>query len=82
MQFARSHGLEITATHPNRVVLDVAGRVADIEKAFQITLRTYQHPTEARQFYAPDIEPSVDTGLKVTRYQRVEQLFNSSSGVT
>ena len=64
-QFARSHGLEITATHPNRVLLDVAGRVADIEKAFQITLRTYQHPTEARQFYAPDVEPSVDAGLKV-----------------
>jgi len=65
MQFARSHGLEITVTHSNRVLLDVAGQVADIEKAFQITLRTYQHPTEARQFYAPDVEPSAVAGLKV-----------------
>src|SRR5208337_784756 len=46
-------------------LLDVAGQVADIEKAFQITLRTYQHPTEARQFYAPDVEPSVEAGLAV-----------------
>jgi uncharacterized repeat protein (TIGR03803 family) len=64
-QFAKSHGLEITTIHSNRVLLDVAGQVADIEKAFQITMRTYQHPREARQFYAPDVEPSVDAGLKV-----------------
>jgi uncharacterized repeat protein (TIGR03803 family) len=64
-QFAKGHGLEITTIHSNRVLLDVAGQVADIEKAFQITLRTYQHPREPRQFYAPDVEPSVDAGLKV-----------------
>ena len=64
-QFAKSHGLEITTIHSNRVLLDVAGQVADIERTFQITLRTYQHPVEARQFYAPDVEPSVDAGLKV-----------------
>jgi len=64
-QFAKSHGLEITVRHPSRVLLDVAGRVADIEKAFQITLRTYRHPVEARQFYASDVEPSIDSGLAV-----------------
>ncbi len=64
-QFARKYGPEITVTHSNRVLLDVAGPVADIEKTFQVTLHTYQHPTEARQFYAPDVEPSVDAGLAV-----------------
>ena len=64
-QFARKYGLEVTVTHSNRVLLDVAGQVADIEKAFQVTLHTYQHPTEARQFYAPDVEPSVEAGLAV-----------------
>ncbi len=49
-QFARKYGPEITVTHSNRVLLDVAGPVADIEKTFQVTLHTYQHPTEARQF--------------------------------
>jgi subtilase family serine protease len=65
VQFARRHGLAITVTHSNRVLLDVAGPVANIEKAFQVTLHTYQHPTEARQFYAPDVEPSVEAGLAV-----------------
>jgi subtilase family serine protease len=64
-QFVRKYGLEVTVTHSNRVLLNVAGRVADIERAFQVRLRTYQHPTEARQFYAPDVEPSVEAGLAV-----------------
>jgi uncharacterized repeat protein (TIGR03803 family) len=64
-QFARKYGLEITATHSNRVLVDVAGQVGDIEKAFRVTLRTYQHPSEPRRFFAPDVEPSVEGGLAV-----------------
>ena len=30
-----------------------------------MTLRTYPHPTEARDFYAPDVEPTVDSSLSV-----------------
>jgi hypothetical protein len=63
--FAKAHNLAVTGTHPDRMLLDVAGSVADIESAFQITLRTYQHPTEARTFYAPDIEPSVEAQVPV-----------------
>jgi uncharacterized repeat protein (TIGR03803 family) len=58
--FAAAHRLGIVATHPNRTLLDVAGSVADIEKAFHFTLRWYHHPTEARTFFAPDAEPSLD----------------------
>ncbi len=65
VQFAKSHGLQITATHSNRLLLDVAGQVADIEAAFQVTLRTYPHPREQRVFYAPDVEPSLDLAVPV-----------------
>ena len=65
MDFAKSNGLTVTVTHPNRVVLDVAGTVTDIEKAFHLTLRVYRHPPEARDFYAPDVEPSVDFGVPI-----------------
>ena len=64
-QFALKHGLEVTVTHPNRVVLDVRGPAAAIESAFNIKLQVYAHPTEARTFYAPDVEPSVGAGLAV-----------------
>jgi hypothetical protein len=63
--FARTNGLTITGRHDSRILLDVNGPVSAIEKAFQITLRTYRHPTEARTFFAPDTEPRVDARLPI-----------------
>ncbi|HLX94376.1 MAG TPA: protease pro-enzyme activation domain-containing protein, partial [Verrucomicrobiae bacterium] len=65
IDFARTNGLTVTATYPNRAVLDVSGSVADIERVFHVTLRTYRHPTENRTFYAPDVEPSLDLTVPV-----------------
>src|SRR5262249_38074900 len=65
VEFARNSGLTVVETFSNHLVLDVEGSVADIEKAFQITLRTYHHPTEPRDFFAPDSEPSVPAHVPV-----------------
>jgi uncharacterized repeat protein (TIGR03803 family) len=64
-QFTLRHGLEVTATYPNRLVLDVAGPASRVQNAFNVKLQLYAHPTERRTFYAPDVEPSVDAGLSV-----------------
>ncbi len=61
--FARSNGFAVSARHPNRVLLDVEGSVADIEKALHVHMNSYQHPTESRTFYAPDTEPSLDLSV-------------------
>lgn len=61
--FARSNHLTMVCTFSNRALLSVSGRVADIEAAFQVTLRSYQHPREHREFFAPDTEPKIDAGL-------------------
>ena len=63
--FARTNHLTVTATQGNRRLLDVTGSAADIEKAFHINLLTYPHPTEHRDYYAPDAEPSVAAGLAI-----------------
>jgi hypothetical protein len=63
--FAKARGLAVTGTHPHRMLLNVTGSVADIERAFQTTLRTYNHPVEAREFYAPETEPSVEAGVPI-----------------
>ena len=63
--FAQANGLSVRATHPNRMLLDVTGSVANIEKAFQVTMRVYQHPRENRTYYAPNAEPSVPSGLRI-----------------
>ena len=64
-EFVRTNGLIITATHPNRMLLDVTGSAADIERAWHVSLRTYQHPTESRTFYSPDVEPVAPAGLSI-----------------
>lgn len=64
--FAQSNHLVLTnALQPNRLLVEVDGAVADIEKAFNIKMRLFQHPTESRTFYAPTNEPSVPAGLQV-----------------
>ena len=63
--FAQQNGLKLIGTHPNRMLVDVGGQPADVEKAFQVKLNTYRHPSEARDFFAPDSEPSVPSGLAV-----------------
>lgn len=60
VDFLKARGFAVTGIHPNRVVLDVKGSVADIEKTFHLALRVYNHPTEGRTFFAPDLEPSID----------------------
>ena len=63
--FAERNGLTVIATHPNRLVLDVAGPVSAIEKAFQITLQFYAHPTETRNFHSPNVQPSVPADVPI-----------------
>jgi hypothetical protein len=61
--FAERNGLRVVERHSNRLVLDVEGSAANFERAFGVTLRTYAHPTEHRDFFAPDTEPSVPVEL-------------------
>jgi subtilase family serine protease len=64
-RFASASGLRINAEHANRMLLEVNGSVEDINRVFHTTLRTYQHPTEARTFFAADTEPSLDLAVRV-----------------
>ncbi len=59
-EFARTNGLRITGTHSGRQVLDVSATAGNIERTFHLKLVTYRHPREARDFYAPDAEPTAD----------------------
>ena len=63
IQFARTNGLAVAATHANRLLVDVTGRVADVERALHLKLNYYRHPVEPRDFFAPDCEPTVDARL-------------------
>ncbi len=70
--YLSANGLTVTATHANRVVLEVEGPVASVEKALHVRMQVYDHPTEARTFYAPDREPSLDLAVPVLHVSGLE----------
>ena len=59
IDFASAHGLSVTNTAPNRLVLDIEGSVEQIENALHVHIATYRLPPENRTFYSPDREPSL-----------------------
>lgn len=65
IRFVESNGMTVTTKSPNRLVIDVKGSVADINRAFNVTLGVYKHPTENRTFYAPDREPLAVAGVQL-----------------
>ncbi|HVI09161.1 MAG TPA: S53 family peptidase [Candidatus Binatia bacterium] len=65
VSLAQSNGLKIVDTPANRMLVDVEGPAANIENAFHITLGLYRHPTEARTFFAPDREPTLESNVPV-----------------
>ncbi|HUC84231.1 MAG TPA: protease pro-enzyme activation domain-containing protein, partial [Candidatus Acidoferrales bacterium] len=74
-RFAASHQLTVAATHRNRLVLDVSGRVADVERAFQVKLHWYRHPSEPRNFFAPDTAPTVDARLPLLQVSGLDDFY-------
>jgi kumamolisin len=65
IHFAQQNGLTVTGTYPNRLVVNVTGSVANVERAFQVSMGLYQHPTEGRTFYSPDREPTPNVGVQL-----------------
>jgi len=60
LRFATTYGFQVVGGSRDGMEVQVKGTVANIEAAFHVNMRTYQHPTEDRTFYTPDREPTLD----------------------
>jgi kumamolisin len=58
--FAKASGFEIIGGNREERDLRLTGTVANIEKAFHVTMGTYHDLAEDRTFFAVDREPTVD----------------------
>ena len=65
VSFARANGFAVTGSPANRLVVPISGTVAQVEKAFNVEMGLYHHPTENRLFYSPDREPSLDLDVPI-----------------
>ncbi len=55
-------GFKITATHPNRTLINISASAAAVETAFKLRLNMYRTP-QGRRFYAPDSGPEVPASI-------------------
>ncbi len=65
VRYFAAQGLTVGPPAANRLLIGVDGRVADVERAFNVRMGVYRHPTEARLFTAPDRAPTLDLGVPV-----------------
>jgi subtilase family serine protease len=77
--FTEAHGLTVTHRHPNRMLLDVSGPATAVEQLLHVHLLTYHHPTEARDFFAPDVQPSLDAPVQVLDINGLDNFSRPSS---
>ncbi len=61
VSWARSQGLTVTHRYPNRLLVDVSGRVGTIQKAFGIRINDYR--IGGRTYFSNDRNPSVPRDL-------------------
>jgi subtilase family serine protease len=65
VQFAETNGFTVTGGSPDEMDVQVRGPVSAVESAFHVHMMTYRHPTENREFYAPDAEPTTDLSFEL-----------------
>jgi subtilase family serine protease len=63
--FAQANGLAVTDRPANRLLVPIAGTVAQVNAAFHVQMNVYVHPTEKRNFFSPDREPSLALAVPV-----------------
>ena len=73
MAFFRGQGLAVTNTMANRYMFQVEGNASDVERVLHVKMNLYKHPTENRNFMAPDREPTLSLQVPV---QHITHLDN------
>lgn len=64
----RSHGLRITGTYPNHLLVDARGTVAQVSGMLDVTINNYQTTVNGKQtrFYANADNPTIDASVSDT----------------
>ncbi|MGB7987364.1 MAG: protease pro-enzyme activation domain-containing protein [Terracidiphilus sp.] len=65
IEFARANGFTVTESPANRMVVSIRGSASQVEKAFNVRMNNYQHPTENRAFFSPDRAPSIALNVPI-----------------
>jgi uncharacterized repeat protein (TIGR01451 family) len=75
VDFAKGRGLTVVGTHADRLMVDVEGSVAVVEKVFHTTINRYRRLGENGEFYAPSVEPSLDLATPILRITGLDNYY-------
>jgi subtilase family serine protease len=65
IKFFNANGLGVTHVNANRYMFQIEGSASDVERVLNVKLNLYRHPTENRNFMAPDREPALALDVPV-----------------
>lgn len=72
LRFLRASGLQVTATSGNRRVVEVSGRVSQIEQVFGVRLQEFRDDADGHHFFAPDREPHPALGIPLLHIEGLD----------
>ncbi len=61
INFIEDNGLQVTATYPNRLLVEARGKVAQVETAFAVKINNYTQ--DSQTFFANDRDPSLPASV-------------------
>lgn len=74
IRWLRSHGLTVTQTWPNRLIVNVTGSIAQVEAAFGVTINHYRHQGAIVHANAQDPQIPVHLASFISSIQGLEEL--------
>lgn len=63
--YLKAAGFQIIGGSRDGMNIIIRGPVSSVDSAFHLTMRTYKHPTESRDFYSPDREPTTTLNFEL-----------------
>lgn len=65
VDYLKAAGFQVIGGSRDGMNVVIRGPVSSIDSAFHVSMRIYKHPTENRNFYAPDREPTTSLGFEL-----------------
>ncbi|MFZ0663328.1 MAG: protease pro-enzyme activation domain-containing protein [Acidobacteriaceae bacterium] len=65
VSYVKADGFQVIGGSRDGMNIVIRGPVSAVEQAFHVTMRTYKHPSENRNFYSPDREPTTSLSFQL-----------------
>lgn len=63
--YLKANGFTVIGGSRDGMNIIIRGPVSSVESAFHVTMSTYRHPSESRNFYSPDREPTTSLSFEL-----------------